>query len=293
MNAANSSKTQSDNLKLVTPPFDRGYSKRQKWIFGSSISGSAIVAISLAIYWFIYLNTHISTDNAYVEADLYPVNARMMGYIKEVLVHENDAVVEGQPLVRLDDTDVQVELKFKQKKYNKAFTDSKRAQRLKASNAISASDLENAEGMLGASAADLEGSRLKLRYTEVLSPVSGSVGKRSAQVGQFIQPGQTLLVIVPKPPYWIKASFKETQLYKIKPGLPVEIAVDAIPGKIYHGRVDSIFPSSGATLSLLPPENATGNFTKIVQRIPVKIVIDEPASELRPGMSVVPTILVR
>src|SRR5580658_2841906 len=142
--------------------------------------------------------------------------------------------------------------------------------------------------------AQLDQAELNLQYTKVIAPVSGAVSNRTVEVGQNVQPGQEMMKVIPlgEGDLWVTANFKETQLKKMKPGLPADISVDAT-GKTYKGHVDSIAGASGARFSLLPPENATGNYVKVVQRIPVKIVFDKDETkghELRPGMSVVPKV---
>ena len=136
-------------------------------------------------------------------------------------------------------------------------------------------------------------AELNLSYTTIHSPVDGVVGNRTLRVGQYVQAGTQLMAVVPLAAAYIVANYKETQLTDVRPGQPVAISVDTFPGITFNGHVDSIAPASGQEFALLPPDNATGNFTKVVQRIPVKIVLD-PASafpgELRPGMSVYPTI---
>ncbi len=141
--------------------------------------------------------------------------------------------------------------------------------------------------------ADLEQARLNLGYTVVKAPVSGIVSQRGVETGQIVQAGQPLMAVVPLDEIWVTANFKESQLANMKPGQPAEIKVDAYGGKKYKGHVDSIAAATGARFSLLPPENATGNYVKVVQRIPVKILIDkdqDPDHVLRPGMSVEPTV---
>jgi membrane fusion protein, multidrug efflux system len=135
-------------------------------------------------------------------------------------------------------------------------------------------------------------AELNLAYTNIVAPIDGVVGDRSLRVGQLVQAGTTLLAVVPLNDTYVVANYKETQLTDVHPGQAVEVEVDTFPGITIRGRVDSIAPASGQQFALLPPDNATGNFTKIVQRIPVKIILDEgPLSgRLRPGMSVVPTI---
>jgi membrane fusion protein, multidrug efflux system len=138
--------------------------------------------------------------------------------------------------------------------------------------------------------AELAQARLNLSYTKIFEPSGGFVTKKGVQPGQFVQAGQSLLAIVPRA-VWVTANFKETQLTQIQPGQPVEITVDTYPKLTFHGLVDSIQRGTGARFSLLPPENATGNYVKVVQRIPVKIVSDQPEEMakalLSPGMSVV------
>jgi len=143
--------------------------------------------------------------------------------------------------------------------------------------------------------ATLKGTELNLGYTKIYAPSDGYIAKRSVEVGNQIQPGQPLLAVVPLDDIWITANYKETQLERVKPGQKVKIIVDTYPNKVFHGKVESIQAGTGAVFSLLPPENATGNYVKIVQRIPVKIILDQgtdPSHNLRIGMSVVPTILV-
>ncbi|MBR0829236.1 HlyD family secretion protein [Bradyrhizobium manausense] len=137
-------------------------------------------------------------------------------------------------------------------------------------------------------------AELNLGYTSIVSPIDGMVGNRTLRVGQFVQAGTQLMSIVPSDGAYVVANFKETQLTSVRAGQTVEIEVDMFPGQVVHGHVDSIAPASGQEFALLPPDNATGNFTKIVQRIPVRITLDAaPAIALRPGMSVIPTIATR
>jgi membrane fusion protein, multidrug efflux system len=136
-------------------------------------------------------------------------------------------------------------------------------------------------------------ARLNLSYATIVAPEDGSVGARSLRVGQYVQAGTQLMAIVPLHAVYIVANYKETQLTDVRPGQPADIEVDTFPGQTVHGVVDSLAPASGQEFALLPPDNATGNFTKVVQRIPVKIVLHDNgalAGMLRPGMSVEPTI---
>ena len=149
---------------------------------------------------------------------------------------------------------------------------------------------EQAAADLDQANADRDLARLNLDYTEIRSPIDGVVGNRSARVGAYATVGAQLLVIVPAHGLWVDANFKESQLARMRKGQPAEIIADAVPGLTFHGHVASLAPATGAQFSVIPPENATGNFTKIVQRVPVRIVLDDDGAELgelRPGLSVV------
>ena len=138
----------------------------------------------------------------------------------------------------------------------------------------------------------LDSARLRLSYTKIYAPTDGRVTRKNVEPGSSVQTGATLLAIVPSDT-WVVANFKETQLDDMRPGQPVDIHVDAYPSLDLHGRVESIQSGTGSRFSLLPSENATGNFVKVVQRVPVKIFITDlpkDAPELTPGMSVVPTV---
>ena len=141
--------------------------------------------------------------------------------------------------------------------------------------------------------AELTQAKLTRSYTSIASPSAGSVSKKSIEVGQYVQAGQPLMTVVDDTDLWVVANYKETQLRRMQPGQPVEVKVDAYPGHVFHARVQSISPATGARFALLPPDNATGNFTKVVQRLPVKIVFTDPADPahaLRVGMSVISTV---
>jgi membrane fusion protein (multidrug efflux system) len=160
---------------------------------------------------------------------------------------------------------------------------------------ISRSRAASAEAQVMQKKATLDQAQLNLQYTKVIAPVAGVVSDRTVEVGQNVAPGQELMKVIPLSDIWITANFKETQLRYMKVGQPVTIEVDA-NGRKYKGKVNSIAGASGARFSLLPPENATGNYVKVVQRIPVKIVLDPGENNdqsLRPGMSVEPKVWIR
>ncbi len=164
--------------------------------------------------------------------------------------------------------------------------------------AVKQVDLLNAElaqskAALARSQAVERQAELNLSYATIAAPVDGTVGNRTLRVGQYVQAGTQLMSVVPTNAAYVIANYKETQLTDVHAGQPVDIEVDTFPGRTYHGVVDSIAPASGQEFALLPPDNATGNFTKVVQRIPVKILLDgngAAAGDLRPGMSVQPSI---
>jgi membrane fusion protein, multidrug efflux system len=153
-------------------------------------------------------------------------------------------------------------------------------------------EIVQANATLARAEAVRDQAQLNLDYTSIVAPIDGIVGNRTLRTGQFVQAGTQLMSVVPITGAYVVANFKETQLTDVREGQAVAIAVDTFPGQIVHGHVDSIAPASGQEFALLPPDNATGNFTKVVQRIPVKIALNRTNSslELRPGMSVIPTI---
>jgi membrane fusion protein (multidrug efflux system) len=155
---------------------------------------------------------------------------------------------------------------------------------------VIATQKQQAQASLTQAIAERDIARLNLGYTELRAPVDGTVGNRRARVGAYAANGGQLLSIVPAKGLWVDANFKEGQLAHMKPGMRATIVADVMPGKVFHGRIESLAPATGAQFSVLPPENATGNFTKIVQRVPVRIVLDEEDAKLgilRPGLSVV------
>jgi membrane fusion protein (multidrug efflux system) len=151
-------------------------------------------------------------------------------------------------------------------------------------------EVRSLEAELAQAEANLAAALLRLSYTEIRAPVEGTIGKRSVEVGERVNVGQPIMALIPDE-VWIVANLKETQLEYVRVGQPVEFTVDAYPGKVFRGKVESISPATGAKFSLLPPDNATGNFTKVVQRVPVRIAIEgNPEYPIRPGMSVFVTI---
>ena len=305
-----------------------------------------------------------STDDAYVTADFTAVAPKVAGNVTEVLVEDNQKVVKGQLLARIDDRDFAVAVDMAEADLARAEADLVRlraaiaqqgsaiqraAAAIDASNATlkfaranaaryrdlssdgsaTQQDRQQAESQAEAAAAHhvadvaalagarqevgilqaqvaqadaqvarnkaaLAAARLNLSYTKIVAPIDGVVGQRSVRVGAYAQVGAPLLAIVPLQQAYVEANFRETQLARVRVGQPVTISVDMLPGTTLKGHVESLAPASSLSFSPIAPDNATGNFTKVVQRLPVKIVIDpgqDAARLLKVGMSVTPTVL--
>ena len=252
--------------------------------------------------------THESTDDAFIDVHFVSVAPKIAGRVAVVHVDDNQLVKKGDVLVEIDPGDFQVALA--QAKANlakdkatqvQANVNERRAQDLFAKKVISTQErdtnIATAQSSMASVQADeaaVEQAELNLGYTKIKAPIDGYVTKDAVAIGDYLQVGQALMALVP-PRVWVIANFKETQLRSMRPGQPVSISVDAYAGLKLQGRVDSIQAGSGAAFSLLPPENATGNYVKVVQRVPVKIVLDDQQQMQRvlgPGMSVVPSVTV-
>lgn len=341
---------------------------------GRRVAGIAVALIMLCAlvwlgWWFVHRN-EITTDDAYIQANIGQIAPRITSTVTKILVDDNEHVHKGELLFTLDPTDfkaalnkAKANLEAAQASYNasqkdlavtrltstadinnaeaalssaqaeaqRASADAARYRTLFKKHEVSRQQLDqkntqakaakakvrqakaqlakakaspdriqlkkaqasSAHARIAQARAELEQARLNLSYTKIRAQHDGRVAKKSIVVGSRISAGQAAMALVEDGP-WIVANYKETQLYRIRPGLPVSIHVDAYPNHDFKGRVQSIQPGSGVTFSLLPPENATGNFVKIVQRVPVKIVFLHPKRVkdigLSPGLSAVPTI---
>lgn len=277
-------------------------------LVGFSVLGIIAVVVVTA-YCFKGFN-RITTDDAYVEGRTYMVAAKVPGTVKAVNVKDNQFVKEGDILVEVDPADyelrvseAQANLDIRKAAFKQASRDKKRTEALYKQEVYSRERYENtltaynlAKAQVNAAQAQLNIARRNLAYTKIYALSSGSVTKKSVEVGNQIQPGQALMAVVALDDIWVIANYKETQLRDVMPGQRVEIKLDTYPGKIFTGRVDSIMAGTGAVFSLFPPENALGNYVKVVQRIPVKIVFDKPADGrhvIRIGMSCVPAIITK
>ncbi|HTT82232.1 MAG TPA: HlyD family secretion protein [Rhizomicrobium sp.] len=159
--------------------------------------------------------------------------------------------------------------------------------------AVLAADIAQARADLAQSQADLRTAQLNLGYTEIRSPIDGYVGNRAIRVGAYVTVGSYLVSVIPAHGLWVDANFKEDQLADIRAGEAARVVADVLPGRVFHGHVASLAPGTGAVFSVIPPENATGNFTKIVQRVPVRIILDwtdATLGGLRPGLSITASV---
>lgn len=280
-------------------------SKRTQSLLGLFAVGVVVIGCYLLFESIFY----VSTDDAFIEGHVVPISPKVASHVEKVLVIDNQEVKEGDLLVELDARDflaqqamAKANVQAAQAELDESQRDLKRYTELSKTEEVSKQQLdratlrfETAQARVAQTGAELQKAELLVSYTKIAAPMAGSVAKKTVEEGAFVQPGQPLLAIVAHEK-WVVANFKETQLTHVKPGQKVTIKIDAFPGKTFHGHVDSIQRGSGARFSLLPPENATGNFVKVVQRIPVKIVFDTETDEDRPlgvGMSVIPKIKIR
>src|SRR6516225_3005529 len=253
------------------------------------VVGGVIVA-ALLVGWWLHARNYESTDDAFIDSRTVQISAQVAAAIVDVPVTDNQLVDAGAELVRLDDRDyvAQRDQAQAQVKQAQASVDNLTAQ-IEAQQA----KVDQAHKQVAQAHATLEQAQVNLVRTIVTAPVGGRVTKLTAAKGGYAAVGQALMMFVPRE-VWVTANFKETQLDFMRPGQPVDIAIDAYPGRRFAGHVDSVQSGSGTAFSLLPAENATGNYVKIVQRVPVKITFDKiPDVLLGPGMSVVPTVKVR
>jgi membrane fusion protein, multidrug efflux system len=268
----------------------------------------AIVGIGYGAFAMFHSFTHESTDDAFVDAHILLTAPKIAGRVAAVHINDNQDVRKGDLLVDIDPSDAEAALAQAKAKLGhdqaaqlKADQDMKRQQDLFGKGAISPQDRDTATQNAATTKADVQTDKasiqqaeLNLSYTKIFAPEDGRVTKKAVEPGDYVQVGQNLFALV-SPERWTTANFKETQLREMRPGQRAEVSVDAYPDHPLRGHVDSIQAGSGARFSLLPPENATGNYVKVVQRVPVKIILDEQPDVQRalgPGMSVVPTVYV-
>jgi membrane fusion protein (multidrug efflux system) len=275
------------------------------WAF---IMVGVLAGIVLAVVVYTSM-VYVSTDDAFIDGNIIPISSKIAAHVLRVPADDNQSVKAGDVLVELDqrDHDVRVsiaaaELEAARAEDEQSKQDLVRSEKLSASGEISQQLMDRAvlrartaAAKTAASTAALHQAELNLSYARIESPTEGHVARKSVEAGAYVQTGQALLAVV-SDKKWVTANFKETELTRIRPGMKVSVKIDAYPGKSWPAHVDSIQRGTGARFSLFPPENAAGNFVKVVQRIPVKILFDDPPDERYPlaiGMSVVPEVRVR
>ena len=244
-----------------------------------------VVAVLIAAYFIVKNYRFEGTDDAYIQAHALMLAPRIGGTVEKVMVKENDKVKAGQLLAQLDDQDystaysqVVADQASVQADLEQAAQDLQRITKLYQEEAVPKQQLDaavaryhNLASRLKADQARADQAKINLTYTLITAPEDGTIAKKSVEPGMVVPPGQALFGFVSSQERWVDANFKETQISRIKPGQQVSVEVDAVSGKHFEGVVDSIGSATGSTFTLLPPDNSTGNFTKVVQRVPVKI----------------------
>ena len=286
-----------------------------------------IGAVIGGYYWYMNMQDYVSTDDAYVSANSVAISTKMLGRIVYLGTDEGDTVRTGQILVRLDDHDLRAQeasakaglalaqesIPLEQVQVDRAKDDFRRAQVQYKGGVTTKEQYDHAQKTLEAAQAQLSIAKAKiaaarsqlgvveseLQNTVVASPIDGVVAKRWVLTGGVVSPGQPIFTVYDLKDLWITANLEETKLGHIHLNDPVEIDVDAYPGVSFAGRVFEIGNFTASEFSLIPPDNASGNFTKVTQRVPIKISVQDPASDstsepvLRPGMSVEVSIKVK
>jgi membrane fusion protein, multidrug efflux system len=340
----------------ATAPDTRLQQRRRTWLVALT-AGVVVVALLVAAWWWLYASRYESTDDAYVAGDLANVMSQVSGTVISIGAEENDRVLAGEELVKLDPTDTRIALQDAEQQLartvrqvhtvfanrdqlravvmqrradlDRALADFSRRKNLAASGAVSGEELGHARDAVNAArdaltaaqknlaasvalvgrtgvadnpdvqaaATQVERAWLNLQRTDVRSPVSGYVARRGVELGERVAPGNPLMAIVPLQHVWVEANFKEVQLRNMRIGQPAEVTADLYGGRVkYHGRVEGLGMGTGAAFALLPAQNATGNWIKVVQRVPVRIAL--PPAELaehplRIGLSMHVTVDVR
>jgi len=255
---------------------------------------AVIVIIGAAVYFINYFLTgrkYLETNDAQVESYITPISARVGGSIKQVKFQEYELVRQGDTLLTIDDSEYRIGITKAEAAVEaaKARLSCLRISYAKITELRSRKALLIADLKINMALLDL--AHINLGYTVIRAPSTGRMGRKAIQVGQQIQAGQPLASIVEEKDKWVIANFKETQICGMYIGQPVDIRVDAIDNEVYHGQIEAISASTGAKFSLLPPDNATGNFVKIVQRVPVKINFTSiDLAPLKAGMNVLVSV---
>ena len=337
-------------------PGTRLQQRRRTWLVALT-AGIVVVALLVAAWWWLYASRYESTDDAYVAGNLANVMSQVNGTVVSIGADENDRVLAGEELVKLDPADTRIALQDAEQQLartvrqvhtvfanrdqlraivmqrradlDRAEADFSRRRNLAATGAVSGEELGHARDAVNAArdaltaaqknlaasvalvgrtgvadnpevqgaATEVERAWLNLERTDVRAPVTGYVARRGVELGERVAPGNPLMAIVPLEHVWIDANFKEVQLRNMRIGQPVEVTADLYGGSVkYHGRVEGLGMGTGAAFALLPAQNATGNWIKVVQRVPVRIALESTElaeHPLRIGLSTRVTVDVR
>jgi membrane fusion protein (multidrug efflux system) len=317
--------------QVAAPPQRKaGGGLRRRIVLGTGLIIVLAAAGWYGEHWWTVGRFRVSTDDAYVYAHNTTLAAKVPGYVAEIRVADNARVHAGDVIASIDDGDYRLavdqardkagmvradlELTRQQTLASRDFASRQALEAAQANRDQARAAVTGGKAALEAAQANVEVTRAQeqeaqralaelrtalakaerdLRFTQIRAPIDGVIGNRAIQVGDYVQTGQRLASLVPLDEIYIDANFKETQLAHLRPGQKVAISVDALPDQALEGTVDSLAPASGAVFSLLPPDNATGNFTKIVQRLPVRVRVPTDVAAqglLRPGMSVVVSV---
>jgi len=288
-----------DKKNKDLPPKEGNTRKKLFRIFGMVIGGGAFLVF---VHWFFIGSKYVSTDNAYVGAEMVIITPAVAGIVKDIPVVDTHAIKKGAILVQIDDTDLKLALSRAEAENAKAQADYNRTKliwnRRKAlsSSTVSAEELSNAENnykvaesLLLASKTNLEQSKINLERTVIRSPVDGVVARRQVHLGQHVAVGMNIMSIVPVQEMHVDANFKEVELRKIKVGQSVELTSDIYGSSVvYKGKVLGFAGGTGSVFATIPAQNATGNWIKVVQRLPVRIALEKDELEknpLRVGLS--------
>ena len=245
-----------------------------------------VIAILAAALWAggMFDGNVRETDDAFIDGDIVVVSAEVPGRIERLMARDNSLVQAGQPLAQIAGDDLR--LKQDEAVAAQDMAEAQRDQLKAAGTGVTDAQRRGADAAVRAATARTAEAKLALAKTQIVAPATGYVARRVVSVGALVQAGQPLLAIVGRS-IWITANFKETDLDGIQPGDAADLTVDAFPGLHLKGRVQSLQRGAGQAFSLLPAENASGNFVKVVQRIPVRIdLLGDPGHALAPGMSV-------
>ncbi len=311
--------TDSNDIDKTTPVKKKSGSRRKRVLIPLFIL--IVLVVAGYTYWYYYLRGYVSTDDAYIDGDAITISSKILGRVKSLAVDEGDSVIAGQLLVRLDDSDLQAQnaeaaaaLEYTKESVpvakitlDRAQDDFQRANQQYNDGVITREEFDHArqavelaraqynvaQSHVKSTEAQLAVIGAKLAHTRIEAPMAGIVARKWVVLGDIVQAGQPIYTVYDLDSVWVTANLEETKLASIHLGDSVEISIDAYPDHPIMGKVDFIGAAAASQFSLIPPDNASGNFTKVTQRVPIRISLNanlDPAGQgpftLRPGMSV-------